>query len=822
TATAIEFYTAANTTTIAGTLAADITGVGVTSLLHLRGKLQVGGDVLIGGGTDHGARLGVNFGASDNIATFESTDAVANVYIVDSVGSVGIKCSSGALHLLSGGDAGAITGTAPALILSTSQIATFAGAVNMGALVCTTINMQNSNLSNGGAFGIAALTATTGTFSGLLKTTSDEIRIRDNTGFVSFWNTGESTRSGFLQINASAKSSLRVEVNQAFGLWTNNTERMVIESDGDFDFKTGKTKFNTIEYTWPGSDGGSGNVLSTNGSGILSWTAGGAGALGGSGTATTIAKWSAAATLTDSIITEAGTDLTVAGTLTAGVFTSQVTNGTAVIRILRNDASINNNNALATIAFSGDEGADLYDGASITGRAAEAWTGAAKGTDLEFYTTAIGTTSQTLALTLFSDQTALLASDLTVSSTLYAQEVYDRGGMVFSVKHSDYGALGDNSNDDTAEIQAAIDAAEAVGGEVKIPAGTYKITDQLLVDSVNVKITGVGQGTIIKQYTNNKHGIKVTAANVTLADFRIEGTGTGLADGSGGTGIIFSTADRGLAFNVTAYNFGTAAFDSHNSQHVRFSNCNAFCNSGNNSMGFWIRHDTLPTFAQLENVYATDAAFEGIVLESCQEASVVNFTCVGCKDGVALISSNANLGASHNRLCNGTIRDSTQVGLLLNGDPTYKCQDNVFTNIRIDNTTQHGVLEDADCDRNSFIGVTVDGVTGSGFNCFRLNGQDPSLIRCIALDAATDNGIVIEGTTCVGASLYDCTVEDCASHGVFLSNSPTLVRISGLTVLNNGGWGLLGNAGATSYLWGLLGSGNSSGLQSSSGWASDI
>ena len=43
TATIIQFYTAANTTTTTGTLAADITGVGASSLLYLRGKLQVVG-----------------------------------------------------------------------------------------------------------------------------------------------------------------------------------------------------------------------------------------------------------------------------------------------------------------------------------------------------------------------------------------------------------------------------------------------------------------------------------------------------------------------------------------------------------------------------------------------------------------------------------------------------------------------------------------------------------------------------------------------------------------------------------------------------------
>ena len=45
TATAIEFYTAANTTTIAGTLAADMTGVGTASILRLRGDITIDKDL---------------------------------------------------------------------------------------------------------------------------------------------------------------------------------------------------------------------------------------------------------------------------------------------------------------------------------------------------------------------------------------------------------------------------------------------------------------------------------------------------------------------------------------------------------------------------------------------------------------------------------------------------------------------------------------------------------------------------------------------------------------------------------------------------------
>lgn len=63
---------------------------------------------------------------------------------------------------------------------------------------------------------------------------------------------------------------------------------------------------------------------------------------------------------------------------------------------------------------------------------------------------------------------------------------YGQRETVFNVK-SDCGALGDMSNDDTAEIQACIDAAEAAGianrngGVVFFPPGEYMISDPLVL-----------------------------------------------------------------------------------------------------------------------------------------------------------------------------------------------------------------------------------------------------------------------------------------------------------------------------------------------------
>ncbi len=146
--------------------------------------------------------------------------------------------------------------------------------------------------------------------------------------------------------------------NHPIGIFTNNTEKIRITAGGNVLIGTttdagqklqvvgtfrvsGTTNFNTVEYTWPASDGGSGDLLTTNGTGGLSWTAGGGGGLGGTGTAGKIAKWSAASTLTDSIMTESGTTLTVVNTVVATTFTGALTGNASTATLLQNARDIN-------------------------------------------------------------------------------------------------------------------------------------------------------------------------------------------------------------------------------------------------------------------------------------------------------------------------------------------------------------------------------------------------------------------------------------------------------------------------------------------------
>ncbi len=106
-----------------------------------------------------------------------------------------------------------------------------------------------------------------------------------------------------------------------------------------------------------------------------------------------------------------------------------------------------------------------------------------------------------------------------------------------------YGATGDGSTDDTAAIQAALNAVPASGATVVLPAGTYMISSTLAIDKDATILTGVGVGSTIR-VKNSALGIDVikigngstTRAHCAVRNLHIDAT----AQKTGGVGIFLS------------------------------------------------------------------------------------------------------------------------------------------------------------------------------------------------------------------------------------------------------------------------------------------
>lgn len=102
-----------------------------------------------------------------------------------------------------------------------------------------------------------------------------------------------------------------------------------------------------------------------------------------------------------------------------------------------------------------------------------------------------------------------------------------------AISAKDFGAVGDGATDDTAAIQATIDAVSPSGGQIILPPGTYKISSQLNIASPNVFVQGSGRrATKIVQSDASKTVFNITAPYSALASLSIEYASQGVAGGS--------------------------------------------------------------------------------------------------------------------------------------------------------------------------------------------------------------------------------------------------------------------------------------------------
>jgi hypothetical protein len=157
----------------------------------------------------------------------------------------------------------------------------------------------------------------------------------------------------------------------------------------------------------------------------------------------------------------------------------------------------------------------------------------------------------------------------------------------FGLNVKDFGAVGDNSTDDTQAFQDALDAAKINGNRVIVPSGNYKITSTLYIED-GVTLMGESLGSTPLQtpyngsairYTGTGFAIKIIGHISGIRDLQIYDAGQGannasgiqiLGDGEivesvrlfnvliiyfvGGTGLELSAVNSGGVAYFTSYN----------------------------------------------------------------------------------------------------------------------------------------------------------------------------------------------------------------------------------------------------------------------------
>ncbi|MBU1767821.1 MAG: hypothetical protein KJ648_06955, partial [Candidatus Omnitrophica bacterium] len=124
---------------------------------------------------------------------------------------------------------------------------------------------------------------------------------------------------------------------------------------------SGSTTFNTVTYNWPGSDGSSGEVLSTNGAGTLIWTSAGAGDI----TAVTAGTGlSGGGTSGDVTLEVASGGITAAMLATGSVTSGAIADGTITGDDLAGDINIT---TIGSISAASLVGTHYGDGSNLSG-----------------------------------------------------------------------------------------------------------------------------------------------------------------------------------------------------------------------------------------------------------------------------------------------------------------------------------------------------------------------------------------------------------------------------------------------------------------------
>lgn len=136
-----------------------------------------------------------------------------------------------------------------------------------------------------------------------------------------------------------------------------------------------------------------------------------------------------------------------------------------------------------------------------------------------------------------------------------------------------YGATGDNSTDDAADIQEALDS----GNPVFIPAGTYRVASKISVPS-NARIYGAGDSSVIRAGSSSISAFEIAGkTNILIQGVSFLGASNNSAASSATGNAIYITNSSGIRITDAKIRyFNTGVYVTGNSQTVRIDGQSEF------------------------------------------------------------------------------------------------------------------------------------------------------------------------------------------------------------------------------------------------------
>ena len=275
---------------------------------------------------------------------------------------------------------------------------------------------------------------------------------------------------------------------------------------------------------------------------------------------------------------------------------------------------------------------------------------------------------------------------------------------------------------DQVEINNAITALPATGGEIVILDGTYNITAKIDVTKDNVSIRGNGNATILKRMFNSsvKEGV------ITLT-------------GRSGCKIANLQIDGNKASYTNNNNYGICLNNSSNSNTITSNTCN------NSSSGIRLNDSSNNTVTG--NACYNNSA-SGISLFASSNNTVTGNTCYNNNYGIYLDSSSNDNTVTSNTFCNnnscGIYLDRSSNDNTVTGNT---CYNNGFTGICLNNSSNNNTVTGDTCIRGT--GLPTDYTeyqhtirlmgTGNSYNLIAMNN---CMGKAVTNEGGTGNTLV--------------------------------------------------------------------------------
>jgi parallel beta-helix repeat protein len=391
----------------------------------------------------------------------------------------------------------------------------------------------------------------------------------------------------------------------------------------------------------------------------------------------------------------------------------------------------------------------------------------------------------------------IIDSDLVVTGGLYVKE-----GPTLDVRV--WGARADGVTDDTAAIQAAIDACNTAGGGVVfLPPGTYLVS-AIIRPKSNVWIRGAGKAATTLKLANGTN-LSVIQSAVALSRCRVSDLAVNgnKANQSSGTpmGIVFTDCSFVEVVNCRVYDTHSRGIWYWNNTDCLVSNCEvsdsgAFGNI--NVMGTSLRVlDNIVSGSTMGIAIEGNGLSSGIVIakNTVKDPTEIGIACGSLNPGVTVVGNYVtSLATSFGCIDPGSCLDTTVSGNVCNGGGGGIVTDggqrqSIVSNI-VRSPAGHGIniLSSKDC---SVVGNVVSNAGWDGINFWVVTDSliQGNIVKNSARLLADRTGIGIESTSTgiviAGNRCYDDQGTKTQAYGIKSSTTSDYLTVTGNDLRGN-------------------------------------